>query len=557
MPKYLVEMHDGRKFQVEADSQPTEADVLAKLGESSPAPTATVERGGLMHPLTSVVAPELEAARGALAAATDAPHGQPILARSRTGALYPSEEGTGAVNAAKAAARGAGGAVIDQTEGVTSPVGLLTAGAAKVASTLEKSPLARAAAAKLLQFVGDFDLRKPFQSTVGRAGDALARSAEEARSASAPGFPRTSVNPDPPPVAAAPADLSRVPAGSLTQEQIGERLAATNAGAVPEAAAATAKPPVGGSLADQRAAFEARVAARQAPEAQVPTQAPNAAPAPSVAAPARFSQQRAINDLGMQARRAKLTLSLDQVKALVPLVEQGQTPADVIGTLIAKDPTVALAKLPGVLSDAEVQAALDARNARGELKAPSAQTAKARRAGVQSPLTPESPTFKEWFGASEITDEQGIPTKMYHGTDQDFSSFKTGKEGAIYLTDDPDIAKDYGKTIKETYVKAHKVLDLGTDPYDFDKLVHQVHLADSDLADRVRDLSKSVKSNGVKPGIFTALHDPSVIQALKKRGFDAVQFADDHGPYQKPVVLAVFSPDQLSVNPRSVAGVKP
>jgi hypothetical protein len=50
MPKYLVEMHDGRKFQVEADSQPSEAEVLAHLGESptsptTPAPSVVTPRG--------------------------------------------------------------------------------------------------------------------------------------------------------------------------------------------------------------------------------------------------------------------------------------------------------------------------------------------------------------------------------------------------------------------------------------------------------------------------------------------------------------------------------
>jgi hypothetical protein len=34
VPKYLVEMHDGRKFQVEADHPPSEADVMAALGQS-------------------------------------------------------------------------------------------------------------------------------------------------------------------------------------------------------------------------------------------------------------------------------------------------------------------------------------------------------------------------------------------------------------------------------------------------------------------------------------------------------------------------------------------
>jgi hypothetical protein len=38
MPKYRIELSDGRKFDIEADRQPTEAEVLAKLGESSPAP---------------------------------------------------------------------------------------------------------------------------------------------------------------------------------------------------------------------------------------------------------------------------------------------------------------------------------------------------------------------------------------------------------------------------------------------------------------------------------------------------------------------------------------
>jgi hypothetical protein len=42
MPKYLVEMHDGRKFQVEADSQPSEAEVLAHMGGSAPTGPKTV-----------------------------------------------------------------------------------------------------------------------------------------------------------------------------------------------------------------------------------------------------------------------------------------------------------------------------------------------------------------------------------------------------------------------------------------------------------------------------------------------------------------------------------
>lgn len=185
--------------------------------------------------------------------------------------------------------------------------------------------------------------------------------AAEAEQISAPGYPRTSIAPDPPPVAAAPADLSRVPAGSLTQEQIGERLAATNAGAVPEAAAATAKPPVGGSLADQRAAFEARVAARQAPEAQVPALAPNASPAPSVAVGGGFPNQKALNELAIAARRAKTVLSPAELPALVKAVEAGQTPqsalADLMQARMAADPAAAFNERFGlkIPTDAETK----------------------------------------------------------------------------------------------------------------------------------------------------------------------------------------------------------
>lgn len=171
--------------------------------------------------------------------------------------------------------------------------------------------------------------------------------------------------------------------------------------------AATVQPgPLATDLAARRAAFEARVAASRNPTPVAPAPAgmasvppvtagaptpPIAPPAPTVAAPApvqplaatSMPNQIAINNLGMMARRAKLNLSLDEIQALVPLVEQGQTPAQVIETLRVQQPAKALLSMPGTLSDAEVRAAIDARNARGKIKTPSAETAKARRAGSE------------------------------------------------------------------------------------------------------------------------------------------------------------------------------
>lgn len=150
------------------------------VDDAAPAP---VQRGGLMHPLTSVVAPELESARGALNAATEAPHGQPIMARSRTGALYPSEESTGALNAAKGAVRGAGSAAIDTAEGMTSPLGIVGGVAGATGRAVANSPASQGFLGRTLRMIGDFDLRKPFQSTVGKAGAALQDSAIASRDA--------------------------------------------------------------------------------------------------------------------------------------------------------------------------------------------------------------------------------------------------------------------------------------------------------------------------------------------------------------------------------------
>lgn len=173
-----------QKVYLDDSGEPVAAPKVYLDDHGNPIPaaaSASAERGGLRHPLTSMVAPEIESARSALNAATDSPHGQPIMARSRMGTLYPSETGTGAVNAAKAAARGAGGAVLDQVEGLTSPLGLATAGAAKGTSTLMNSPSARATTGKVMQFIGDdlIDLRKPLK-VVAKAGKWLQGTAEEA-----------------------------------------------------------------------------------------------------------------------------------------------------------------------------------------------------------------------------------------------------------------------------------------------------------------------------------------------------------------------------------------
>lgn len=265
---------------------------------------------------------------------------------------------------------------IDAVDNFTSPVGLvsLAAGGAGIvrAGVTEGAGAAAKMAATTASPLLKFEVTRRAMMAMG-APDWMAtgaaayvsgmkgKGAAEAEHVSAPGFPRTSVAADPPPVAAAPVDLSRVPAGSLTQEQIGERLAATNAGAVPEVATVATPAPAGARLADQRAAFQARVAARQAPEAQTATAAPIASPAAASPVATALPNQKALNELAIAARRAKTTLSPDEARALVKVVEAGQTPqsavADLMQARLAADPAAAFNARYGlkVPTDAETK----------------------------------------------------------------------------------------------------------------------------------------------------------------------------------------------------------
>ena len=57
--------------------------------------------------------------------------------------------------------------------------------------------------------------------------------------------------------------------------------------------------------------------------------------------------------------------------------------------------------------------------------------------GVEEPVAQtETPEFKAWFSDSKVTDSAGKPLVVYHGTDAEFSEFKTRREGAHFGTFD-------------------------------------------------------------------------------------------------------------------------
>jgi hypothetical protein len=69
-------------------------------------------------------------------------------------------------------------------------------------------------------------------------------------------------------------------------------------------------------------------------------------------------------------------------------------------------------------------------------------------------LQTETPQFKKWFGKSKITNEDGNPKVMYHGTVEDIKEFKPGAANAIFVTEDPKLA-----SIFSGYSQSDKLLE--------------------------------------------------------------------------------------------------
>lgn len=60
--------------------------------------------------------------------------------------------------------------------------------------------------------------------------------------------------------------------------------------------------------------------------------------------------------------------------------------------------------------------------------------------------------FKDWFGDSTITNPDGSPKVMYHGTAQDISEFRPKQADAIFVTDKPRFAESFTDTSEDFMV---------------------------------------------------------------------------------------------------------
>ena len=157
-----------------------------------------------------------------------------------------------------------------------------------------------------------------------------------------------------------------------------------------------------------------------------------------------------------------------------------------------------------------------------------------------------------------LTDEDGQPLVLYHGTDKDISKFKPrGRAQAIFLSPSPDAAasfadlaatktrmqegqdEDFGQNVLPVFVKINR-------PFDFSNQEQVADLADSltnaygaiELQDG-SELDPDDFAEQVQSGAWRVIEDPAVIAYIKDNfdGFYVVENGIKN--------LAVFNPKQI------------
>tara|TARA_R110000868_G_scaffold18467_12_gene81214 strand:- start:6824 stop:14359 length:7536 start_codon:yes stop_codon:yes gene_type:complete len=158
-------------------------------------------------------------------------------------------------------------------------------------------------------------------------------------------------------------------------------------------------------------------------------------------------------------------------------------------------------------------------------------------------LKTDTPQFRKWFGNSKITNEDGSPKVMYHGTQADITEFK-GK--LLFVSPNQNVANKFaadglygpetyltpGANVLPVYVKANN-------PFD-----HQNKKQVDELFEKIKSMfakeSREDAKRLLSEGNFKLIEDSRTIDAIKSLGYDGL-YVEEFGAKN----LAVFEPNQI------------
>jgi N12 class adenine-specific DNA methylase len=186
-----------------------------------------------------------------------------------------------------------------------------------------------------------------------------------------------------------------------------------------------------------------------------------------------------------------------------------------------------------------------------------------------------TPAFRAWFQGSKMVNPDGSPMVVYHGTNKDIASFKTGR-GAIWFAESPSLANMFvaggrrnmgakpkkGSAVYPVYLRLTNPLDLGaTSPGDRLSIADVLKMAglphgqaaleaiakrslDSgqtfvspSMGDPVEYLARDYARNGYASN---TLDHGALREVLQEAGFDGLTMTEDGSR-----TFAVFDPSQV------------
>jgi hypothetical protein len=150
---------------------------------------------------------------------------------------------------------------------------------------------------------------------------------------------------------------------------------------------------------------------------------------------------------------------------------------------------------------------------------------------------PKNENFNKWFGESKVLTEGNDPLKMYHGTGKDFEAFQENRRGVHFLTPSPKFANKYaGEEYSVAVGESPNVIPAyvkSVNPFDFENKSHV-----NTIAIKAGLTPNAIKE--VKQGLWSRIEDRTIMDAIKKSGFDGV-YVKEEGVKN----LGVFAPEQI------------
>jgi hypothetical protein len=114
----------------------------------------------------------------------------------------------------------------------------------------------------------------------------------------------------------------------------------------------------------------------------------------------------------------------------------------------------------------------------------------------------DNPAFRKWFGKSAVTDEDGKPLVVYHGTETNFTEFNPSKLGSKtfassaknlgFFFSSERIAKTFGKNIMPVYLSIKNPLEISAT--DFQEYLFGEESYRQEMEDLFEELSDAVDS---------------------------------------------------------------